>query len=90
MDKLIRCRVDNCWYSSIERASLTFHSPTGGWVRIDKRYLNRLSDYQIKLIWDLHERTGTGDHIDLTLGEMKTLVVMGWAAGDTYQKNQNC
>jgi hypothetical protein len=80
------CRVDNQWYRGLESASLTFTSPKGGYVRIDKKNLDKLSDSQRELIWKLYERVGNNDTIELNESEMTTLVVMGWAAGKTYTK----
>ena len=82
----VTCKVNNKWSWGLENASITFTSPTGGYVRIDKWQMDRLSDYQRKLIWELYERIGNSYTVELTVPEMKTLVVMGWAAGKTYIK----
>ena len=83
---MVECKVDNRWYWGLENASLTFTSPKGGYVRIDKWNLDKLSDYQRKLIWALYERVGNSNKVVLSLSEMKTLVAIGYAAGRTYIK----
>ena len=83
---MIECKVDNRWYWGLENAYLKFTSPKGGYVRIDKWKIDKLSDYQRKLIWELYERARWKNEVQLTISEMKTLVVMGYAAGATYIK----
>jgi hypothetical protein len=88
----IACHVDNRWYWGIESAAMTFTSPAGGYVRVDKRKLGALTEDQCNLVWDLYERAAASDsaihdqQIELTLDEMKELVKIGKVAGSVYIK----
>ena len=80
------CKVDNRWYWGLESATLTFTSPQGGHVRIDKCKLSKLDDQQRSFVWELHERSDNSDAVELTIDEMKRLVEIGNIAGSVYIK----
>jgi hypothetical protein len=64
---------------------MTFTSPKGGFVRIDKFKMRKLDDKQCELIWDLKERINS-NQVEVTIEEMKQLVEIGNIAGSVYAK----
>jgi hypothetical protein len=79
------CKVDDRWYWGLENATMTFTSPKGGFVRIDKFKMRKLDDKQCELIWDLKERINS-NQVEVTIEEMKQLVEIGNIAGSVYAK----
>lgn len=66
--KYYTCKVDNRWMWSAESACITITSPSGGYVRIEKRYMSKkFSDELRSLIWRIE---GNGNSIRLTSDEM--------------------
>lgn len=84
--KTVICKVDNRWDWGLESASLLFTSPKGGHVRIDKRKMDKLDDQQCKFVWELYKEAFCCEKIELTIDEMKKLVVIGDIAGSVYKK----
>ena len=71
MNTLVHCKVDNRWMWGAENACLTIYSPTGGYVRIEKKYMSeKFSDELRSLIWRIE---GNGNTIRLTKDEMLLL-----------------
>ena len=71
MNTLVHCKVDNRWMWGLENACLTIYSPTGGYVRIEKKYMSEeFSDELRSLIWRIE---GNGNTIRLTKDEMMLL-----------------
>lgn len=70
--KYYTCKVDNQWmWPSAQSACITITSPTGGQVRIQKRYMSeKFSDELRSLIWRID---GNGNSIRLTKDEMLLL-----------------
>ena len=79
------CKVDDRWYWGLENATMTFISPKGGFVRIDKFKMRNLNDKQCELVWDLKERINS-NQVEVTIEEMKQLVEIGNIAGSVYAK----
>jgi hypothetical protein len=79
------CKVDDRWYWGLENATMTFTSPKGGFVRIDKFKMRNLNDKQCELVWDLKERVNS-NQVEMTIEEMKQLVEIGNIAGSVYVK----
>jgi hypothetical protein len=84
---IFECTVDDKWECSLDNACVTFFSPNGGHVRIDKAKAYLLSETQWKLLWELAERT-MNYRVQLTLSEMRMLAVMGMAAGRLQKKQK--
>lgn len=65
---LIKCKVDNRWPWG---AYMTITSPSGGYVRIDKKHMSELFSKELRsLIWRIE---GNGNTIRLTSDEMMLL-----------------
>lgn len=71
MNTLVHCKVDNRWMWGMENACITVTSPSGGYVRIEKKYMSeKFSDELRSLIWRIE---GNGNTIRLTKDEMMLL-----------------
>lgn len=67
---------------SIESACLTITSPSGGYVRIEKRYMGKkFSDELRSLIWRIE---GNGNSIRLTKDEM--ILLTTYPNASVYKK----
>ena len=77
-------------YWGLENACVTITSPAGGYVRIDKWYMNKLTDTQCELVWKcVNAYNGTSNsNIELTIAEMNELVTIGNIAGTVYKKRK--
>lgn len=82
----VTCKVDNHWYWALETASITFTSPKGGYVRINKVKMFELDDQQRKFVWELFDRSEDSKTVELTIDEMNQLVKIGNIAGSVYTK----
>jgi hypothetical protein len=82
----VTCKVDNRWYWALETASITFTSPTGGYVRINKAKMSELDYTQRELVWELFDRSRDSETVELTIDEMNRLVEIGRIAGTVYTK----
>ena len=84
----IKCNVDSRWMWSIENACVMITSPAGGYVRVDKWHMDKLTDTQRELVWKcVNAYNGTSNsNIELTIAEMNELVTIGNIAGTVYKK----
>ena len=63
-----KCKVDNRWMWGLERACLTIHSPSGGYVRIDKWHMDdKLPKGLRMLVWRIAQQH---KEIELTARQM--------------------
>jgi hypothetical protein len=85
MTKVI-CKVDNNWYRALETAHITFTSPKGWYVRIDKVKMSKLDYPQRELVWELYDRSRDSETVELTIDEMNKLIEIGNIAGSVYTK----
>lgn len=84
MDKKYKCEIDNRWDWSIESASLTIHSPAGGYVRIDKWQLDEMIPNELRhLVWRI---ASAGTHIELTVRQMNMLTT--YPKASVYKKRK--
>jgi hypothetical protein len=81
------CTVDNKWESTLGNACITFFSPNGGHVRIDKKKFHLLSDTQMDVLQNIANRINN-HRVRLTIPEMRMLAVMGMAAGRLQKKQK--
>jgi len=80
----VKCGINNQWMWSIENACITVYSPTGGYVRMDKRQLkNDTPKELVELVWRIADET---DSIELTAEEMKLLTTYPKAKVYTVSK----
>ena len=77
----IKCKVDNRWMRSLEKASITVLSPTGGYVTMGKRHMDKASDSLKELVWKI---AGSHTEVELTVDEMKLLIT--YPRADVYKK----
>ena len=84
----IKCSVDSRWMAGLERACITITSPAGGYVRVDKWHIDKLTDTQRELVWKcVNAYNGTSNsNIELTIAEMNELVTIGNITGTVYKK----
>ena len=85
---MIKCTLNSRWMTAIERAYIMIISPTGNYVRIDKKNMGKLTDPQRELMWKCaNAYNGTSNNtIELTKSEMSELITMGNIAGYLYKK----
>ena len=69
---MAKCKINNCWESSIEKAGIGIDSPKGGNVFIRKLDVDLISDDD----WELVKRIAfhPSDEIELTREEMSQLL----------------
>lgn len=89
MEKTYSCKVDSRWMWGLENANVTITSPTGGYVRIDKWHMDKLTSEQADLVWkcvQAYDMQGSG--IQLTRKELVMLSEIAKIAGSMYSKTK--